>query len=282
MEILKIETAPGVFTQTYWHKGGDKLVLWHHGTPAPRPMSPYMLEVFTKHGYSVAAPVRQGYAGSTVVGPRPIAEDAKVTEAVVNHLGFDEFVSIGYSGGGPRCLADLALVANCVSGIAFAPMVPTNLEEFNPLANAPEEEQKVFEIVRAWAPDLKERFLKWKDEFLSEDPMAALANADDDLKAWMESPDAKFRFAQREIAFESGVEGWMLDEYSMLTPYGFDVGTIAKPLQIISGDKDVNVDVSASIWLNGKVKGSELVIYPGFGHSRVFALDTIDAALAKL
>jgi len=282
MEILNIETAPGVNTQTYWHKGGDKLVVWHHGTPAPRPMSPQMLEVFTKYGYSVAAPVRQGYAGSTAVGPRPIAEDAKVTEAVVDYLGFNAFVSIGYSGGGPRTLADLAFVEKCVSGIAFAPMVPTDLEEFNPLANAPEEELKVFKIVRAWEPGLKERFLKWQEEFMSGDPLADFENADEETKAWIATPDAQFRFNQRHIAFESGVDGWMFDEYSMLVPYGFDVSVISKPLHIITGDKDVNVDMSCSLWLNGKVKTSDLVIYPNFGHSRVFALDTIDAALAKL
>ncbi len=282
MEKLFIETSPGVITQTYWHPGGDKLAVYHHGTPAPRPMSPQMLEVFSSHGFSVAAPVRQGYAGSTAVGPRPIADDAEVTKAVVKHLGFDDFITIGYSGGGPRALADLVLVDNCVSGIAFAPMVPTTLEDFNPLANAPEDEIKVFEEVRRWEPNLEERFTKWQVEYLSSDPMADFKDADADTKAWLESPDVVFRFAQREIAFESGVTGWMLDEYSMLVDYGFEVGSIKKPLHIITGDKDVNVDMSCSIWLNQQVAGSTLRIVEGFGHSRIFCLEEIDRALAAI
>lgn len=282
MEKLLIETAPGVITQTYWHEGGDKLIVWHHGTPAPRPMSPQMLAVFAKHGYSVAAPVRQGYMQSTAVAPRPIRDDAKVTEAVVKHLGFDEFSTIGYSGGGPRALADLALVDSCISGIAFASMVPTTLAEFNPLANAPQEEIEVFEIVRAWGEGLEERFLSWQKEFAAEDPMASFKDADEETKAWLESEDVVFRFAQRDLAFESGVKGWMLDEYSMLVDYGFDVAEINKPLMIISGDKDVNVDVSCSIWLNQKVKDSTLKIYPEYGHSRIFNIDIIDEALAEL
>lgn len=279
METLLIETAPGVITQTYWHKGGDKLVVWHHGTPAPRPMSPWMLDVFTKYGYSVAAPVRQGYMKSTSVGPRPIAEDAKVTAAVVKHLGFDEFKTIGYSGGGPRALADLALLENSVAGIAFAPMVPTNLPDFDPLAKAPEEEKEVFDLVRAWGPDLKDRFLKWQIEFMSEDPLTTMAQADEETRAWMQSDDAQFRFAQRDLAFESGVDGWMLDEHSMLIPYDFEVSSIKKPLLVVSGDNDVNVDVSCSIWLNQEVEGSKLKIYEGMGHSRVFAIDTLDEVL---
>ncbi|MEY4418510.1 MAG: hypothetical protein RIQ88_948 [Actinomycetota bacterium] len=279
MEILKIETAPGVITQTYWHKGGDKLVVWHHGTPAPRPMSPQMLEVFTRHGFSVAAPVRQGYAGSSAVGPRPIKDDVPVTKKVVEHLSFDEFRTIGYSGGGPRALADLALLENCVAGIAFAPMVPTTLDDFDPFVNAPEEEKKVFDIVRNWEPDLKDRFLKWQEEYLAQDPYADFKDADEDTKAWLQTADAQFRLAQRAIAFESGVDGWMLDEYSMLTPWNFDVENINKPLLILSGDKDTAVDVSCSHWLNKQVKNSELRIYQGFGHSRIFAIDVIDEAL---
>ena len=279
MEKILIETAPGVMTQTYFHKGGDKLVVWHHGTPAPRPMSPQMLELFSSFGFSVAAPVRQGYMQSTAVGPRPIADDAKVTKAVVEHLGFDEFRTIGYSGGGPRCLADLALLENCVKGIAFAPMVPTDLPEFDPLKNASEDEKAVLAIVRSWAPDLKERFLKWQEEFMAGDPANDFKDADEDTKKWLETDDAKFRLAQKALAFESGVDGWMLDEYSMLTPYGFDVSTIKKPLLIITGDKDVNVDMSCSVWLNEQVKDSELRVYEGMGHSRVFALDVIETAL---
>ncbi|MFN5558508.1 MAG: hypothetical protein ACK472_03410 [Rhodoluna sp.] len=282
MEKLLIETAPGVITQTYWHEGGDKLIVWHHGTPAPRPMSPQMLEVFSAHGYSVAAPVRQGYMQSTEVSPRPIGDDTKVTQAVVKHLGFSEFRTIGYSGGGPRSLADLALLDNCVSGIAFASMVPTTLADVNPLANAPEDELKVFEEVRRWGDNLEERFLKWQKEFSAQDPLADYKDADEETRAWLDSPDAQFRFTQRDLAFETGVRGWMLDEYSMLVDYGFDITSIKKPLQIITGDKDVNVDMACSVWLSEKVTGSVLKVYEGFGHSRIFNLEVIDSALKDL
>ena len=282
MEKLLIETAPGVITQTYWHEGGDKLIVWHHGTPAPRPMSPQMLEVFSSNGYSVAAPVRQGYMKSTEVGRRPIADDAAVTKAVVDHLGFSEFRTIGYSGGGPRALADLALLDNCVAGIAFASMVPTNLPDVNPLANAPEDELKVFEEVRRWEDNLEERFLAWEQEFSAQDPRAAYADADEETKAWLDSPDAEFRLAQKDIWSETGVRGWMLDEYSMLVDYGFDIASISKPLQVITGDKDVNVDASCSVWLAEKVSGAVLKVYEGYGHSRIFCIDIIDEALKDL
>jgi len=282
METLLIETAPGVITQTFFHKGGDKLIVWHHGMPSPRPLSPEMADVFHSHGFSVAAPVRQGYGQSSVVGPRSIAEDALVTKAVVEHLGFAEFITTGFSAGGPRVLADLALLDNASQGIDFAGLVPANLPDFNPWAKTPADELEFFEVIRKFEPDLIEKFTEWMSDYLSKDPMAEYANADEGTKAWMDSPDAQFRFAQKGIAFETGAHGWMLDEYSVQVDYGFDIASINKPLQIISGDADTRVDVSCSIWLHSKVKNSTLKIVPGFGHSRIFSLEIIDEALKNL
>jgi pimeloyl-ACP methyl ester carboxylesterase len=282
METLLIETAPGVIAQTYWHQGGDKLIVWHHGMPSPRPLSPAMAELFNSHGYSVAVPIRQGYAKSTVVGRRPVAEDAQVTKAVVAHLGFAEFITTGFSAGGARVLADLALLDNATQGIDFAGLVPADLPEFNPFAKAPEDEVKFFDIIKAFGPELRDKFTQWVPEYMAKDPMVEYANADEGTLAWANSADAQFRFKQRAIAFESGVEGWMLDEYAALVDYGLDVSRITKPLQIIHGDADTEVDVSCSIWLHSKVKSSTLKIVPGFGHSRLFSLEIIEEALKNL
>ena len=281
METLLIETSPGVITQTYLHRGGDKLIIWHHGMPSPRPFSPQMAELFNSYGYTVAIPLRQGYAKSTAVGRRPIAEDAKVTKAVVTHLGFDEFITTGFSAGGARALADLALLDNVTQGIDFAGLVPST-QEFNPFENAPEDELEFFDLIREFGPELKEQFTQWAPRFLANDPMAEFANADEGTKAWANSPDAQFRFAQRAIAFESGVDGWMLDEYSALVDYGFDVSPITKPLQIIHGDADTNVHLACSVWLHSKVASSTLKIVPDFGHSRIFSLEIIEEALKNL
>jgi len=282
METLLIETAPDVITQTYIHKGGDKLIIWHHGMPSPRPLSPQMAELFNSYGYTVAIPVRQGYAQSTAVGRRPIVEDAQVTKAVVEYLGFKDFISTGFSAGGARVLADLATLDNVTQGIDFAGLVPATLSEFNPFAKAPEDELEFFDVIKAFGPELKEQFTNWAPGFIARDPMAEYADADEETKAWANSPDAQFRFAQRAIAFETGVDGWMLDEYSALVDYGFDVSTITKPLQIIHGDADTNVDVSCSVWLHSKLTNSTLKIVPGFGHSRIFSLEIIEQALKNL
>lgn len=282
METLLIETAPNVLTQTFWHQGGDKLIVWHHGMPSPRPLSPEMADVFFSYGYSVAVPIRQGYAKSTVVGPRPIAQDSQVTKAVVAHLGFAEFISFGFSAGGARVLADLAELDNVTQGVDFAGLVPPNLTEFNPYSKSPQDELEFFDVIRRFEPDLKSKFEEWAPGFQAQDPAAEYADADEETKAWVSSPDMQFRFAQRGIAFETGVEGWLLDEYSALVDFGFDVTTITKPLQIFHGDTDTNVDISCSRWLHSKIASSTLKTYHGYGHGRIFSLETVEEALKNL
>jgi len=275
-----IETSPNVFTQTFLHEGGDKLILWHHGTPAPRQFSPQMAELFASYGYTVAIPVRQGYLNSTVVGKRSVSEDNHVSQAVVDYLGFSEFKTIGYSGGGSRALADLALLDNCVSGMAVAALAPTTIKDLDLFAEASQEERDQVNLVRAWPENIEEKFIEMSKEILSSDPMAGFADADEDTKAWLNSPDAEFRFQQRDLGVADGVKGWILDEYALMHDYGFDVSTIKKPLKIITGDKDSSVIVSGCIWLNQQVADSELIILEGMGHSRVFAIDILDDVLA--
>jgi len=275
-----IETSPGVLTETFFHEGGNKLLVWHHGTPAPRPMSPEMADLFASYGFTVAIPVRQGYINSTAVGRRNVAEDAKVTEHIVDYLGFTEFRTIGYSGGGSRALADLALNDKCIKGMTFAPLVPTTLDVFNPFTKASEEDLHFIQKVRDWDQNLEEMFQSEAKKMLAEDPLAGFNDADEDTKAWLKTPDALFRFQQTTLGIETGVMGWMLDEYSLLTDYGFDVSSIRKPLKIITGDKDTLVDMSCSVWLQTQVPESELHILEGMGHSRVFAIDVLDEMLA--
>ena len=280
MRTLMIETSPDVLTQTFFHEGGDKLIVWHHGTPAPRAMSPQMADLFASYGFSVAIPIRQGYINSTAVGRRSVAEDAKVTAKVVDYFGFDEFRTIGYSGGGSRAMADLVLNDKCISGITVAPLTPANVPGFDPFAKADETERAFIAKIQQWAPDLQELLEADAKAMLAEDPLAAFQNADEDTKAWAQTPDAVFRLSQTHLGLATGVTGWMLDEYSLLTDFGFDVKDIKKPLKIITGDKDTLVDMSCSVWLHEQVKDSELIVLEGMGHSRVFAIDVLDEALA--
>ena len=89
----------------------------HEGTPiglalnarlAPRPST----------GLRVVQAARPGYEGSTPRPGRSVADVVPDTAAVLDALGADQYVSIGFSGGGPHSLACAALAAGRCLGAA--------------------------------------------------------------------------------------------------------------------------------------------------------------------
>src|SRR5260370_41991858 len=89
---------------------------------------------------------RPGYGGSTARPGRSVADAADDVLAILDGLGSAEFVTAGWSGGGPHALACAALLpgrclaAASVAGVApyhaeglawSAGMRPENIEEFS-------------------------------------------------------------------------------------------------------------------------------------------------------
>lgn len=282
MRNTVIEYGPDQRLELYYQQAGPKLAIFHHGTPSPRPLSPEMLAVFAEYGYSVACPFRQGYGKSTAQEKLSMADNATLTRAVLNHLGADSFLSLGHSGGGPRVLADLALVAEAEAGITFASVGPATEPDFDPFQNLPEEELEAFERMRNLEAGLEADFEKWAAGYAKQTPDELYPEQDEAFKAWIQTPDARFRWEHRLLGFAEGIRGWYWDEYSMVTDWGFAPSDIRKPLHLVTGDQDKNVDKSNSEYLHSKVSGSTLEVLSGFEHSRIFSIEVLERALAKL
>ncbi len=95
---------------------------------------------------------RPGYADSTRLPGRSVAEVAPDIRALAAEIGLDRLFVIGWSGGGPHALACAALLPALVAGVAtmasVAPydadgldwldgMAPENHEEFGAAASDP-------------------------------------------------------------------------------------------------------------------------------------------------
>ena len=85
-------------------EGGYPL-LFHSGTPSAAAPYDRLDDAFVKAGLRMVTYSRPGYGGST---PRDldgassrIADDVPDSVAVLDHLGIDEFITLGWSGGGP-------------------------------------------------------------------------------------------------------------------------------------------------------------------------------------
>ena len=83
---------------------GLPLVL-HEGTPVGLVLYPKTVQAARIRGLRVILAARPGYEGSTPRPGRRVADVAEDTAAVLDELGADTFVTVGWSGGGPHALA---------------------------------------------------------------------------------------------------------------------------------------------------------------------------------
>ena len=116
-------------------------ILFHHGTPGECSLwSPWLSEITD---VSAIAASRPGYALSDRRKGRTVASDVEDQSELLDHLGIERFVSIGWSGGGPhainmtrddRCVGAITLAGVGEWGHAdldfLAGMGPENHEEF--------------------------------------------------------------------------------------------------------------------------------------------------------
>src|SRR4051794_36861446 len=104
-----------------------------------------MVTAGARHGLRTVLHSRPGYSGSSAQPGRNVAAVAADVTAILDDLGAAEFVTIGWSGGGPPPLACAALLTGrrragaTIAGVAphtasgldwLAGMGPENLEEF--------------------------------------------------------------------------------------------------------------------------------------------------------
>ena len=120
-------------------------LLFHNGTPGGLVAFPPMTAAAAERGLRTVMYARPGYGQSTEQPGRGVADTVADAASVLDDLGADQFVTIGWSGGGPHALACAALLpgrclaATSLAGVAparaagldwVAGMGPENIEEF--------------------------------------------------------------------------------------------------------------------------------------------------------
>jgi pimeloyl-ACP methyl ester carboxylesterase len=247
------------------------VVLAHHGTPASALMLSAQVREGTARGLRHVSYSRPGYGDSDRAPGRSVADCAADAAAVLDAVGADTCVTVGWSGGGPHALACAALLgdrvraAATIAGVApygaegldwSAGMGAENIEEF---ALAREGEAKLLPWLREQAgsfgrvtgPEIAEAFGDLVDEV---DRAALTGEAADDLAA------------QVREALRVDVWGWLDDDFAFLRPWGFDLGSISVPVTIWQGGQDRMVPQAHGPWLARHVAGADGRFDPRHGH----------------
>ena len=154
-ERVTVRTPDGRDLEVMRHGPADgRPLVFHVGTPNAPDEFPLLTDALDERGWQLVAYARPGYAGSSRHEGRSVADAAADVAAILDQLGLDRFLTIGWSGGGPHALACAALLpdrcdaAASLAGVApfdadglefLAGMGPENVEEFGAAARSRDE-----------------------------------------------------------------------------------------------------------------------------------------------
>lgn len=266
-----------------WASGesGQPAVLLHVGTPsAGTPFAP-LVDAARARGIGFVTYSRPGYAGSTRLEGRSVADCARDVAALLDARSLERATMVGWSGGGPHALACAALLPGRVSAAAtLAGVAPWDAEGLAWLEGMAEENLEEF----AAAVEGEDALLRFLEPIVAgrvdvpADSLAAglgglLTDVD---RAAFTGELAEFLAETNRAAISAGPWGWLDDDLAFARDWGFELAEIGVPVTIWHGRQDAMVPTAHGEWLAQHIPGARRRILDDEGHlSLVLRFDAI-------
>jgi pimeloyl-ACP methyl ester carboxylesterase len=246
-------------------------VLHFHGTPGSRLELAWADEAVARAGVHLVTFDRPGYGVSTQV-PFSLSRVAQLALELVDRLGWHQFATLGWSGGGPFALATAAAAPARVSAVGVmsgaAPFqeIPDAMAAFSGgdaegaalSASDPDAAAVAFastfadlaavsdeaELLAAFGGALSER----DQRVLATPPMATAFLAD----------------VQEALRHGSLGGGW--DNVSWIGAWDFALDAVQCPVLLWYGDEDRMAPPSFGYWLEAHLPSARLTMRRGYGH----------------
>jgi pimeloyl-ACP methyl ester carboxylesterase len=254
----------------------EGLLLFHVGTPSAAVLYPGLVEAAAAHGLRAATYSRGGYGRSSRQEGRTVAHEAAISAALATHLGHEQFLTAGWSGGGPVALACAALlperVPACLTLASLAPRVEAG--------------------AAAWASwNSEDQLAEW-DALASGDLPALIADFEGAVEMFSHvtarrlhaiggPPDARaiahdhageivpFLVRSMRRAVSTGYFGYLDDNLAQARDWGFRVADIRVPVVVRQGELDKLVNVGHGRWLANAIPGGRGAFFADAGHGSV-------------
>jgi pimeloyl-ACP methyl ester carboxylesterase len=266
-----IEIAAGRQLEVLISGPGDGLPLvFHNGTPGGLVAFAPMTAAAAERGLRTVMYARPGYGASTVVPGRRVADAADDTTALLDRLGAGDFVTVGWSGGGPHALACAArLPGRCLAAATIAGVAPYAADGLDWLAGMGEENVQEFGAALAGETELT-AFLTREAAALREVTADQVAEglgglASDVDKSVITGEFAGYLAESFRAAVRSGIAGWRDDDFAFASEWGFALEA-SVPVSVWQGDQDMMVPFAHGQWLTAHWDGAKARLMPGEGH----------------
>jgi pimeloyl-ACP methyl ester carboxylesterase len=255
--------------------GARDLLLFHVGTPSAAVMYPGLVAAAAARGVRTAMYSRAGYGRSSRRRGRSVADEAAISAALADRLGYERFFTVGWSGGGPVALACAALLHERVKAcMALASLAPRGEAGAEWEAWIPADQRREWDILASEDQSaLLDDFQEQVGFFSRITPARLLRGAG--------PPDARAvaHHTREEItpyltrsmrrAVVQGYAGYLDDNVAQAHDWGFRVADIRVPVVVRHGELDRLVDVGHGHWLAATIPGARGRFLPDAGHGSV-------------
>ena len=262
-------------------EGGLPLVV-HEGTPVGLVLNAKLGNAAIERGLRPVLAARPGYERSTRRPGRRVVDVAADVADVLDELGAGEFVSIGFSGGGPHSLACAALLPDrCLAAASVAGVAPYDADGLDFLAGMGQENVEEFSLAARGA-DALTPFLTREVSALGQVTGGQVTAALGGLISGADAAALTGQFADDmaaalRAAVRGGIDGWLEDDLAFIAGWGFSLSALAGRAAIWQGDQDNMVPFAHGQWLAAHAPGARVHLEPGAGHltMTVTAIDRI-------
>jgi pimeloyl-ACP methyl ester carboxylesterase len=279
--LVRVADGRDIQFLTAGPEDGRPLVV-HEGTPVGLVLNSRLGAAAAERGLRIVQVARPGYEQSTSQPGRRVADIASDVAAVLDDLGSDTFVSIGFSGGGPHSIACAALLpGRCLAAASVAGVGPYGVDGLDFLVGMGPENVEEFSLAiqgeEALTPFLEKDAVVLRT-ITGEQIVGALAGLISGADAAVLTGEfADSLAAGLRSAVSNGVAGWRDDDLAFAADWGFWPDAQAAPITIWQGDQDNMVPFAHGQWLAAHIPGARVHLEPGAGHltMTVTAIDRI-------
>ena len=248
-------------------------LVFHTGTPSGLVGYAPLADAASARGLRTVLYARPGYGGSTPQPGRLVADAAADVDKILERIGADEFVTAGWSGGGPHALACAALLpVRCLAAATIAGVAPSDSPGLDWMAGMAEENHEEFGAALAGEANLT-GFLYAGAAALGgispaevADGLGGLVSETD--KAAITGEFADYLAASLRAAVTAGIDGWRDDDLAFTRDWGISLEALghATPVAIWQGDQDRMVPAAHGAWLAANIPLARARLRPGEGH----------------